>query len=86
MTRLETLERKAALWDAVRDLWLTGGVRLNPGSEGAEVIVYFHTKPTEPKGFTGTTPERAIDSAIRGVCGHAPTLAFDTQEEGGLER
>lgn len=85
MTR-EQLERKAALWDAIRRLWETGGVRLNPGSDGAEAIVYFHAKPLEPKSFSGTTPERAIDAAVRGVCGHAPTLACDTEEEGGLER
>jgi len=85
MTR-EQLERKAALWDAVKLLWETGGIRLNPGVDGAEAIVYFHAKPLKPKMFTGTTPERAIDNAVRGVCGHSPTLAFDTEEEGGLER
>lgn len=85
MTR-EQLERKAALWDAVKRLWETGGIRLNPGSEGAEAIVFFHAKPLEPRLVTGTTPERAIDAAVRLVCGHGPTLAYDTEEERGLER
>jgi hypothetical protein len=85
MTR-EQLERKAALWDAIRRLWETGGVRLNPGSEGAEALVFFHCRPLEPRSFQASTPERAIDAAVRGVCGHAPTLACDTEEEGGLER